>query len=66
MISLYIEKTSLLIPLQWFTVIVFKSSPEVQLQFILDPFAFNEVRGLAYTYGPKVCSILSYCSRTFA
>ena len=66
MISLYITKTSLLIPLQWFTISVFKSSPEVQLQFILDPLAFNEVKGLANTYGPTVCSILSYCSRTFA
>ena len=42
-----------------------ESDPEHQLQFVLDPFVYEEVRMLASIYGQAVRDTLSYCSRTY-
>ena len=62
---LYFEKTSILVPLQEIVSEVLSSSPEAQLQLILDHMAVDSIRGLSCLYGPTVNAILFYCSRTY-
>ena len=62
---LYFEKTSILVPLQEIVSEVLSSSPEAQLQLILDHMAVDSIRGLSCLYGPTVNATLFYCSRTY-
>ena len=64
--GMYLEKTSILVPLQRAISELFGASPEDQLQLILDPMSIDLLKSLACIYGPTVCDVLFYCSRTFA
>ena len=62
---MFIEKTCVLVPLQDLVLCMLRSEPELQLQFVLDPFVFMEIRSLVDIYGPAIRDILAYCSRTY-
>ena len=62
---MYIEKTALLVPLQRTVLELLESSPEAQLQLILEPMAFVILMSMSRLYGPTVSNILYYCSRTY-
>ena len=52
-----LEKTVVLVLLQEIILHLLQSIPELQLPFVLDPFAFSEVQELTDIYGPTVCHI---------
>ena len=62
---LYLEKTAALVPLQKLVFEALASTPDIQLQFILDPMAFDHVRSFSRLYGPTIANTLYYCSRTY-
>ena len=62
---MYIEKTALLVPLQRVVYELLESSPESQLQLILEPMAFDILMSMSRLYGPTVSNTLYYCSRTY-
>ena len=62
---LYLEKTAALVPLKTLVCEALNSTPDIQLQFILDPMAFDHVKSLSCLYGPTIANTLYYCSRTY-
>ena len=62
---LYLEKTAALVPLKTLVFEALNSTPDIQLQFILDPMAFDHVKSLSCLYGPTIANTLYYCSRTY-
>ena len=64
--TMWYIKSSMLPSLQALILSVWKMSPELQVQFILDPMFFSEVVHLYQTFGYYVLHQLLYLTRTYA
>ena len=65
-INLILMKSSMLLPLQQFFMSLFQSSPELQCQFVLEPFSFHQLKFLCNLYGQTIFYSICYFVRTFA
>ena len=65
-IKLIIFKSSVLLPLRTFFESLFQSNSELQYQFILEQFSFDDIYFLCNLYGQTIFKSISYFVRTFA
>ena len=63
--EMILSRTRLLFPLKVFIARIFESPPAIQMQFLLEPLAFNLISHFCELYGQTVLVLVYYCVRTY-